>query len=52
MVKDYFVDIAQFLSSRVAPTKYSVTEKQMVVKYVDYQLIVGYLYKLGVDRIL
>jgi hypothetical protein len=53
MVDDYFADIVQFLSTRVAPPEFTVAQKkQLVVKATDYQLIAGNLYKLGTDGIL
>jgi hypothetical protein len=53
MVDDYFADIVQFLSTRVAPPEFTVAQKkQLVVKATNYQLIAGNLYKLGTDGIL
>jgi hypothetical protein len=50
---DHFVDIVQFLSMGMAPREYIVIQKkQLVVRAVDFQLIVGQLYKMGPDRIL
>jgi hypothetical protein len=53
MVDDHFAEIVQYLSTRVAPSDMTVAQKKkLVVKAVDYQLIIGNLYKLGVDGIL
>lgn len=53
IVDDYFSDIVEFLSSRMAPTHYTVShKKQLVVKASDYQLIAGHLYKRIPDEIL
>jgi hypothetical protein len=53
MVDDYFANIVEFLHTCVAPFDMTVVrKKQSVVKAVDYQLIVGNFYKLGVDGIL
>jgi len=53
MVDDYFVDIVEFLNTGMDPSKMTIVQKkQLVVKVVDYQLIAGNLYKLGVDGIL
>jgi hypothetical protein len=52
-VLDYLSDIALFLSTCVCPEGYSATQKRhLVVHAVDYQLIVGQLYKLGLENIL
>jgi hypothetical protein len=41
------------LSTGFAPREFTTTQKKhLVVKVEDYQLIVGHLYKLGVDNIL
>jgi len=53
MVDDYFLDIAEFLSTSKAPKHFSVAQKkQLVVRASNYQLIAGQLYKLGLDDIL
>jgi len=53
MVDDHFVEIFQYLSTWVAPSNMIVAQKKkLVVKEMDYQLIVGKLYKLGIDGIL
>ena len=50
---DYFVDIIEFLTTGTAPTEYSEKQKkQLVVKAVDFTIIVGQFYKLGPDEIL
>jgi hypothetical protein len=47
MVDDYFVETIEFFSIGVAPPDFTVEQnKKLVVKVVDYQLIVGNLYKL------
>ena len=52
MVDDYFTEIVEFLNTSVAPSGMTVAKKkQLVVKEIDYQLIAGKLYKLGVDGI-
>jgi hypothetical protein len=53
MVDDYFTDIVQFLSTRIAPLDTTVAQKnKLAVKAADYKLIGGSLCKLGVDGIL
>ena len=50
---DYFADIIKFLITGNAPAEYSEKQrKQLVVKAVDFTIIVGQLYKLGPDEIL
>ena len=50
---DYFADILKFLTTGNALAKYSEKQrKQLVVKAVDFTIIVGQLYKLGLDEIL
>ena len=47
------MDIIEFLTIGTAPTEYSINQnKQLVVKAVDFTIIVGKLYKLGPDEIL
>jgi hypothetical protein len=48
LVDDYFAYIVQFLSTGVAPPKFTIAHK----KPTDYQLIAGNLYKLGAYGIL
>jgi hypothetical protein len=53
IVDDYFTEIIQYLSKGTALEEYTtVQKKNLVVRSVDYQLIVGYLYKMGADIIL
>jgi hypothetical protein len=50
---DYFADTIEFLSTCFAPREFTtVQKKKLVVRAVDYQLIAGYLYKLGAYDIL
>lgn len=52
MVNEYFLKIVYFLSTWMAPQDYKMAQKkQLVVKVVNYQLIVGSLYKLRADII-
>jgi hypothetical protein len=52
-ILDYLLDIALFLTTSTMPEGYSTTQKRnLVVRATDYQLIVGQLYKLGLDNIL
>jgi hypothetical protein len=47
-VDDHFVEIVWFLSTRMAPLEYIVTQKkQLVVRAADFSRIVGQLYKMG-----
>jgi hypothetical protein len=51
-IPEYLEDIEVFLSIGASPETYSATQKcHMVVRAIDYQLIVGQLYKLGLDCI-
>jgi hypothetical protein len=53
MVVDYFSYIMQFLCIGMAPIYMKVVQKKkMVVKDTYYQLIIGSLYKLGIDVVL
>jgi hypothetical protein len=53
IVDEYFVDIIEFSSIIFAPREFTTAQKKnLVVRDVDYQLIVGHLYKIGVDNIL
>ena len=53
IIDDYFVDIIEFLTAGSAPAEYSEKQrKQLVVKAIDFTIIVGQLYKLGPDEIL
>ena len=50
---DYFADIIEFLKTRNAPAEYNEKQrKELVVKATDFTIIVGQLYKLGLDEIL
>ena len=50
---DYFEDIVEFLSIGNAPVEYSEKQrKQLVVKAIDFTIIVDQLYNLGPDEIL
>ena len=50
---DYFADIIEFLVTGNAPREYSKKQrKELVVKATDFTIIVGQLYKLGLDEIL
>jgi hypothetical protein len=50
---DHFTDIVQFMSTGMAPAKYTIPQKkQLVVRIADFSLIVGLLYKMGLDEIL
>jgi hypothetical protein len=52
-IPEYLEDITIFLSTGAFRETYSATQKfHMVVRAVDYQLIAGKLYKLGLDSIL
>ena len=53
IVDDYFAEIIKFLITGNALAKYSKKQrKQIVVKAVNFTIIVGQLYKLGPDEIL
>jgi hypothetical protein len=53
VVPDQLDEITEFLTSGQALTEYTQAQHhQLVTRSVDYQLIVGQLYKLGVDGIL
>ena len=48
-----FNAIIHFLSTGYAPPRFSTNQKKhLVVRVVDFTLIVGHLYKLGMDEIL
>jgi hypothetical protein len=50
---EYFIDIIEYLSTRVAPHEFStVQDKNMVVIDANYQLIAGHLYNMGTYSIL
>jgi hypothetical protein len=53
VVDEYFIDIIEYLSTRVVPRDFSTARKKnLVVRAADYQLIAGHLYKTRTDRIL
>jgi hypothetical protein len=53
LANEYFADIIQYLSTWTTPQEFNtVHKKNMVVRAVEYQLIAGHLYKMGVDNIL
>ena len=53
MFDDHYRDIIQFLSTGYTPTEFTIAQKkQLVVRAVDFQLIAGQLYKMGLDEIL
>ena len=53
MVNDYYEDIIHFLTTGKAQDDYNtIQNKQLVVKYVDFQLIARQLYKMGPQKIL
>jgi hypothetical protein len=53
VIPEYLEDIVVFLSLGANPEMYFATQKHhMVVREMDYQLIAGKLYKLGLDSIL
>jgi hypothetical protein len=52
-IDDHFVDIVQLMSTGMAPSEYTTTQKkQLVVRAVDFSLIVEQLYKMGLDELL
>jgi hypothetical protein len=52
-VYDHFAEIVQFLSTGMAPSEYTITQKkQLVVCTTYFSLIVVQLYKMGPDEIL
>jgi hypothetical protein len=41
---EYFADIIQYLSTRIAPKEFNIAQmKNLVVRATNYQLIAGYL---------
>ena len=53
IIDDHYAPIIQFLATSVTPEDMLTSrKKQLVVKASDFQLIVGQLYKLGLDEIL
>ena len=52
-IDDHFTKIVQFLSTGMAPSEYTITQKKhLVVRIADFSLIAGKLYKMGPDEIL
>ena len=52
-IPDYLADIATYLTTGQCPQHYTpIKKRQLVVRVADYQLIVGQLYKLGLDEII
>jgi hypothetical protein len=52
-IDEHFTEIVQFLSIGVAPSEYTIPhKKQLVVRAVEFSLIVGQLYNMGPDEIL
>jgi hypothetical protein len=52
-VDDHFVEIVQFLSTRMESCEYTVIQKkQLVVQAADFSLIAGQIYKMGSNEIL
>jgi hypothetical protein len=52
-IDDHFTEIVQFLSTGMAPSEYTITQKkQLVVRAAEFSLIAGQLYKMGPDEIL
>ena len=50
---EYYADIIHFLTTGWAPIEFTKQQKkQLVVKATDFTLIVGNLYKLGLDEVL
>ena len=53
IIDEYYADIIHFLTTGWAPVEFTKQQKkQLVVKAVDFTLIVGQLYKLGRDEVL
>jgi hypothetical protein len=53
VVDEYFMDIIQYLSTGTLPQEFTTAQKKnLVVRVVDYQFIVGHLYNMGADNIL
>jgi hypothetical protein len=52
-IDDHFTDIVQFLSTCMAPSEYTISQKKkLVVRIADFSLIVGQPYKIGPNEIL
>ena len=53
VVDGNFEDLIHFLTTRTAPKEYSIQQKkELVVRMVDFSIIVWHLYKMGNDEIL
>ena len=52
MVDDYYDQTAQYLEMRATPEELSTSQNKKLVVKVDFQHIIGKLYKLGPDDIL
>jgi hypothetical protein len=51
-IDDHFMEIVQFLSTGMAPSEYTIAQKkQLVVRAIEFSLIAGQLYKMGLDEI-
>jgi hypothetical protein len=52
-IDDHFAEIVNFLSTGMAPSEYTITQKkQLVVRATEFSLIAAQLYKMGCDEIL
>jgi hypothetical protein len=52
-IDDHFINIVQFLSTRMAPSEYTITQKKkLVVHAIDFSLIDAQLYNMGPNEIL
>ena len=53
MFDDHYRDIIHFLTTIYAPKGFDIVQKkQLVSKVADFQLIIGQLYKMGLDEII
>ena len=52
-IDDHFAEIVQFLSTGMAPSEYTITQKKkLVVRATKFSLIARHLYKMGPYEIL
>ena len=52
-IKYHFIEIVQFLSTRMEPSEYTIPQKkQLVVCATNFSLIVGLIYMMGLNDIL
>jgi hypothetical protein len=51
-IDDHFTKIVDFLSTGMAPIEYTIPQKKELVCASYFSLIVGHLYKMGLDEIL